>query len=194
MRATFSEIAGDKPGQKSGREVHASGCKAPLALISDAALRAGKVRDAQVKGGDISMGELRARIVASPARAESNTPARLLLEGANGPLLLFETPELSTVAYKLRWAGDLDADGGLDLVIEEEDDGVRVYLFLSRDKPVNGSGLPQPSPFTAAARAPLTTGPRRAVLAAPPQQPRPVRETMTGRQSIFRARSLTRSS
>jgi hypothetical protein len=141
LRAVFQEIAGDKPGQKSGREVRASACKTPLVLISDAALRAGKVRDAQVKGSEISMGDLRARLVASPAQEESSTPARLLLEGANGRLILFETPELATVAYKLRWAGDLDGDGGLDLVIEEKDDGVRVYLFLSRDRPTNGTWL-----------------------------------------------------
>jgi hypothetical protein len=142
MRAFFSEIAGDKPGQKSGRKVSASGCKAPRVLVSDLALRAGKVRDAKVKGDDISMGDLRARLVASPAKDESKTPARLLLEGAKGRLVLIEDPESATVTYKLRWAGDLDGDGGLDLVIEEEADGVRVYLFLSRDKPANGSWPP----------------------------------------------------
>src|SRR5215510_11965142 len=43
LRPFFQEIAGDKPGQKSGREVRASGCKKVIALISDSALKTGPV-------------------------------------------------------------------------------------------------------------------------------------------------------
>jgi hypothetical protein len=57
-------------------------------------------------------------------------------------VLLFENSEGAPIEYKIRWAGDLDNDGGLDLVVEEKDDGTRVYLFLSRSKPVDGRWSP----------------------------------------------------
>ena len=142
LRPFFQEIAGDKPGQKSGREVRASGCKKVLALISDSALQTGPVRDAQIEQDGIRFAGSHFGIRSSEASTAGDVPARLHLQTPQGAVLLIENTEGGAIEYKIRWAGDLDNDGGLDLVVEEQDDGTRVYLFLSRSKPVNGRWAP----------------------------------------------------
>jgi len=142
LRPFFDQIAGDKPGQKSGREVRASGCKKVLALLSDTALKAGPVRDAQIEKDGIRFAGVRFGILSSEASTAGDVPARLHLQTPQGAVLLIENAEGGSIEYKIRWAGDLDNDGGLDLVVEEKDDGTRVYLFLSRSKPVDGRWSP----------------------------------------------------
>ena len=85
---------------------------------------------------------MRFGILSSEASTAGDVPARLHLQTPQGAVLLIENAEGGSIEYKIRWAGDLDNDGGLDLVVEEKDDGTRVYLFLSRSKPVDGRWSP----------------------------------------------------
>lgn len=142
----FDDMANDAPGQQTGREVKATNCEAPLLLVSDSALRAHPVRDAQIKGQQIAMGDSNVELSSTPGN-QADLPARLSLQGQQSSLVLLESTYSTSLEYKIRWAGDLDDDGALDLVLEENQEATFLHLFLSRDKPVNGHWKPSATTY-----------------------------------------------
>lgn len=132
------EVADDAPGVKTGREVRATNCAAPLMLLAAPTLRVGKVVTADIKSDEILMGKVRARIGSTPPSKETGAPGGTTLDG----LVILEDPDIAP-DYKIRWAGDLDNDGGLDLVVRQRPElGTALYLFLSHNRPSNGRWLP----------------------------------------------------
>jgi hypothetical protein len=136
----FDEVADDQPGEKTGREVRATNCEAPVLLLAEPSLRAGKIRKAELEGNNVRFDNVRATI--SSLARDTNVPARLTFKSPQGAVTLLEDPDLSSFDYKIRWAGDLDADGSVDLLIDVQDERSIVYLFLSRQGPVNGVWSP----------------------------------------------------
>ncbi|HEX2879615.1 MAG TPA: hypothetical protein VHO25_08755, partial [Polyangiaceae bacterium] len=137
----FDDIANDAPGQQTGREVKATNCEAPLLLVADPALGVRPVRDAKLSGQQIVMDDLSEQIAPTPGN-QVDVPARLILRGKQGSRILLESTYSTSIEYKIRWAGDLDEDGSLDLVVEENQEATFLHLFLSRIKPLNGHWKP----------------------------------------------------
>ena len=142
----FDEMSGDKPGQKTGRRVRASGCAKPSFLVQGIAglsarpLVAAKVTTrgkGPTRSTDISLGGMTYHLNLEERKGDG--PWRLLLVGRGPPNAILagdlETPD----EWKVRWAGDLDGDDLPDFVLEEidPDSGATIlHLFLSRSAAV----------------------------------------------------------
>jgi hypothetical protein len=135
----FDEIAGDKPGQKTGREVKVRGCAKPRVVLRDVY----GVWDGRVASAHVAMtgarGKRTARIKLGRDEFElrydskADGAAKLVLfHGGVSQTILGWSDDNAPSDWKIRWAGDLDGDGKLDFVIEEEDEGTVLRLFVSR--------------------------------------------------------------
>jgi hypothetical protein len=133
-----SEILEDPPGQKSGREVKATECPKAYVLLKAPGLKPGAVVSAQRRGDELVLGpdSYVARTEGPPADVEicdGKIVKRYVLSRGQRRQVLLEG-DLCSV-FTLRWAGDLDGDGRLDLVLDENlDSGATILrVFLSRD-------------------------------------------------------------
>jgi|GEM_PF-2504269 len=125
-RPFFDEVGYDKPGQQSGRDVQATACPTPHLLLRGPAFSPGPVASALLQPSGFVWRGTRYRL------DNASDPRRLWLRyGTRRVLLLRSDTDLE---FRLRWAGDLDRDGALDLVLEEKYDATLVHLFLSRHK------------------------------------------------------------
>jgi len=144
---------GDQPGAKTGIQVGATG--SPLFLVKGLTGLIGRaVRPAQHEEGGMPLpvGPLRlecpggcgvsrltltGRVTSSDAAAK---PSQLILESGGVSQVLYEWPEgLNDQHCELVWAGDLDGDGRLDLlmVLSGHDNVMERTLFLSSKRPRN---------------------------------------------------------
>jgi len=140
--AVHDKIADESPGDKNGRDVRVNGCQHSVLLVRglstprprvlvSASIRldgAGAAKKAVIRFGDetyemMMLGE--------------NDTAQVVLQKNGGirQTLVASDPdaaaETTITDWKLRWAGDLDGDGRLDLILENEDERTEVRLFLS---------------------------------------------------------------
>jgi hypothetical protein len=137
IHARRSELREDGPNQRTAREVTAPGCPKAFALMRSKSFRAGRLETAVAKEGKLLLRG--ATYVAAPVGPSQNKDGTcggdlsveyVLSVGERREVLL----RTDTCArFTLRWAGDLDGDGKLDLLLDENlDSGATVLrLFLS---------------------------------------------------------------
>jgi hypothetical protein len=128
-------------GVPTGKEVSAP--FEPLVLLRDVqGVREGPVERAQVTvpatdtsslGPDSARIELRGRTWRLERTALGETGFRLTLHGGPEPVVLYEVQETDDGSWELLWAGDLNRDGGLDLVLRTSRhyNVLHLRLFLS---------------------------------------------------------------
>ncbi|OJH40723.1 hypothetical protein [Cystobacter ferrugineus] len=115
-------------GVPTGKEVSAP-CN-PIALLRDVqGVREGPVERAQVMvthatspgpvgiGPDSARLELRGKTWRLERTPLGETGFRLMLHGGPEPVVLYEVQATDDGSWELLWAGDLNRDGGLDLVL-----------------------------------------------------------------------------
>jgi hypothetical protein len=134
----FDEVAGDKPGQKTGREVKARGCDAPIAILRDVhgvvARSVERARVTMMGKGDKRMAHIafgNAQFLLSVESGPGETARLVLSHNILSHTLLPWSGEAIPSEWDVRWAGDLDGDGKLDLIIEEKDEWGALRLFMS---------------------------------------------------------------
>jgi len=131
----------DGPGQKTGRVLRSPGCADATWAFSVAGLRSGPVQTAIVEGSGAREGatiRLGARMNKLFVRTEGDT-LKVALNGNS-----FATVKNTEDAFlRLEWAGDLDGDGALDLLLDLATGGNESIptLFLSTAGP---AGIPAP--------------------------------------------------
>jgi hypothetical protein len=140
IRPFRSGAVDDGPKQKSGREVIAPGSPEPIALLRGPGLRPGKVVAVTHDNGKLTFAGAEyviRRDMPEPATEDlcGKGVVHLLWSGAGSKQPLLES-DFCTV-YTLRFVGDLDRDGKLDvLAVENLDSGsTRLHLFLSKGAP-----------------------------------------------------------
>ncbi len=122
----------DADGEATGREVAVASGGAPLLLVSGLRLEEGAVESARVEpqarlaGAAVSL-ELDGRkltlyacatVEFSPHGEPLSSNYELVLSDGETEQVLLELPTLDDAVPALLWAGDLDRDGRLDLVID----------------------------------------------------------------------------
>jgi len=138
ITAYRSSMLDDGPNQKTGRQVETPGCPQAHALLRLRGLRAGPLATAVERDGKLvlSGGEYVARAEGVPEPEDRNcdgqdTIAFVLSLGDRRQVL-----ERSDGCgdFKVRWAGDLDGDGKLDLLLDEKlsSGATMLHLYLSR--------------------------------------------------------------
>lgn len=138
-----SEAGGDDADEKTGREVQVKGCDAPLFLFRGIQnVKEGGVAGAKVTSKDDgwkSTAELalggatsRLRIDSAPDKAEPQRRGwKILLESGGTTDVLDSGLTEHPPRVAPRWAGDLDGDGKLDLLLEDRNEGTTLRLYLS---------------------------------------------------------------
>ncbi|MBX9951258.1 MAG: hypothetical protein K2Y39_18970 [Candidatus Obscuribacterales bacterium] len=140
------EITDDPAGPKTGKKVTAAGKVAPLFLLDGVpALKAGKVSTSktyQKEHPDIgfktklNVGAKESTLTVSGTKKDSEwrNQYKIVLETEGVKQTVYERKEVSDSSFpSLLWAGDLDGDGKLDLIMDMTNNyNVRdVTLFLS---------------------------------------------------------------
>ena len=134
----------DGPSDKSGREVKAGECPKAYALLQSPGLKPGPVESAKRRGNELVLGpnSYLARTDGPPPGLEvcdGKPVKRYVLSQAQRRQSLGEG-DLCSV-FTLRWAGDLDGDGRLDVLIEESLDGGTIILRLFLSRGATGSAM-----------------------------------------------------
>jgi hypothetical protein len=138
IRAYRSEIREDRPSEKTGREVTAPGCPKAYALLRSRLFRPRRLETAVAREGKLVLrGTAHVAAPTGPSQNEDGTcggdlSVEYVLSVGERRQILLRTD--TCARFTLRWAGDLDGDGRLDLLLEENlDSGAIVLrLFLSR--------------------------------------------------------------
>jgi hypothetical protein len=115
----------DTAGEKTGKEVAVAGGSPVILVRGFKAPAGGRVVTAMARpeglplaGGKALELTCRGCGPAYALRLESAAPARLMLQSSGGAQILYEWPDgFSDQHCELIWAGDLDGDGRLDLVM-----------------------------------------------------------------------------
>jgi hypothetical protein len=138
-----SEAGGDDADEKTGREVQVKGCDAPLFLfrgvqnVKEGAVGGAKVTskdDGWKSTAELALGGAvsRLRIDSLPDKAEPQRRAwKLVLEAGGAAEVLDSGLTDRPPRVAPRWAGDLDGDGRLDLLLEDRNEGTTLRLYLS---------------------------------------------------------------
>jgi hypothetical protein len=140
VRAFRSPGANDGPKQKSGREVLAAGCAEPIALLRGGGLRPGDVGTVEVEDGKLTFAGKGYAVRRDQPEPETDATCgvkrvNLVLTAGEQRQVLLES-DFCTV-FGVRWAGDIDRDGKLDLLVAENMDSgfTKLHLLLSRPAP-----------------------------------------------------------
>jgi hypothetical protein len=138
LRPFHDEMADHKPEQQTGREVVVRGCAKPIVILRDVhGVAAGKVASARVISagkGDKRTARIRLGREVFDLRRErtSDNVLKLVLEHAwSSETLLTWRDDGGPTEWKVRWAGDLDGDGRLDLLLEDDGESTVLQLFVS---------------------------------------------------------------
>ena len=128
VQITPVKVMWDGPGEETGRRVRVTNCPEPKAVFSGLSVAKGAVKTARVEKGKVMMGHstLSFKVVET-----EGAPTRLYVIEGKRRMLLSEKPDGGPIKFRIRWAGDLDRDGLPDLLVEEDDEGTRLTLFLS---------------------------------------------------------------
>jgi hypothetical protein len=118
---------------QSAREVVVPGCPYALALLRSPALHPGKVETVQDDQGTFTFKETRYQIRRDAPEPEPEAKCGVrrvhLVLTAGQARQVLASSDFCTV-YTLRWIGDLDGDGKLDLLVAENLDSGRTILRL----------------------------------------------------------------
>lgn len=138
IRPYRSEIREDGPNQKTGLKVAVPACPTAYALLRSGLFRAGRLETAVARDRKLLLRGT-AYVVApiGPSQNDDGTCGGdlsveyVLSVGERRQVLLRSD---TCARFTLRWAGDLDGDGKLDLLLDENlDSGATILrLFLSR--------------------------------------------------------------
>jgi hypothetical protein len=121
-------MAGDSGRERTGREVQAPACVQPRALFHGFLFRAGAVASGRIEEASAALGDTKAVLEETPCA--EGVGSVFLREGATRRLL-FTYDDSNCPRARIRWVGDLDRDGQLDLLVEQAGDGTGLWLFLS---------------------------------------------------------------
>jgi hypothetical protein len=131
-------------GRIPAREVTAPGCPYALALLRGPALRPGPVPTVEDQQGIFTFHGARIEVRRDAPGPETDAPCgvrrvHLILTAGDQRQVLAES-DYCTV-HTLRWGGDLDGDGKLDLLVAEnlDDGGTILRLFLSSRAPARSA-------------------------------------------------------
>ena len=103
-------------------------CRNAKAVFTGLPVVKGAVKSAQMDGKKVVMGS---SILTFEVVAQENASTKLYAIEGGRRMLLSEQPDGGPIDFRVRWAGDCDADGLPDLLIEEDDEGTLLSLFLS---------------------------------------------------------------
>jgi hypothetical protein len=144
LKPFHSDLAGDDPGENTGREVVVRGCDTAAFLFrglpsaKKGPLKGAKVvekPDAWDSTADIVFGDATYHLrVSAKEHANAGTterPWKILLERGDGVEELLAGHTTLAPLLHVRWAGDLDGDGKPDFVLEDHSDGVALALYVS---------------------------------------------------------------
>jgi hypothetical protein len=138
VRPFRSGAVNDGPGKTSGRTVAAPGCAEPIALVRGPGLTEGKVATVTHEEGNIAFGGgsfVVKRDRPEPEPEDSCGKKRVHLVMTSGDIRHVLAEADFCTLFGIRWSGDLDGDGKLDLVVVDNlDSGSNLLrLFLSKD-------------------------------------------------------------
>jgi hypothetical protein len=140
VRPFRSGAVNDPPGKTSGRTVVAPGCAEPIALVRGPGLEPGKVPTVAHEEGKIAFAGSDYVVKRDKPEPEPEDPCgkkrvHLVLTAGESRHVLAEA-DFCTL-FGIRWSGDLDGDGKLDLVVVDNlDSGSnQLRLFLSKVAP-----------------------------------------------------------
>ena len=123
-------IAGDEGAQRSGRRVTATGCPHPRALFRGHPFHAGPLVSGRVENDTTAvLGDTRVTLEQTPCKDQ--VLSKEYLRVGNSRLFLFDYEAAECGSSRIRWAGDADGDGQLDLLVEQDDEWIALRLFLS---------------------------------------------------------------
>ena len=112
-----------------GRQVRVKNCRNAKAVFTGLPVVKGAVKSAQMDGKKVVMGS---SILTFEVVAQENASTKLYaIEGGRLDAPVGVAPDGGPIDFRVRWAGDLDAYGLPDLLIEEDDEGTLLSLFLS---------------------------------------------------------------
>jgi hypothetical protein len=138
VRAFRSGAANDGPKQQSGREIVVPGCPEPLMLVRGPGLQAGKVPTVAHEEGKVAFAGAQYLVKRDQPEPEPEDPCggkkRVHLQLSEGERRQSLVDADFCTIFTVRWSGDLDGDGKLDLlVVDNLDSGGNVLrLFLSK--------------------------------------------------------------